>query len=340
MPPAVIAAAVAAAGSIGGGAMGAMAQTNASKRSANLAKDAARRFYDVEDPNYENMKLQLEQLVQSGQLTPEMEENILQNPTAFEQANQDPRLRQTEMDALSTLANISNEGGMDAQARLGMEEARIQGDAQARGSREANLQNAAQRGVAGSGLEFVSNQMADQNSANQSSIRGMQEAAAANARDLQALQGMTNTAGQIENQDFSRQSALAKARDDISRFNTAAQQSVQQRNVGARNTALSQNLAEKQRISDQNTLIRNQEQQYNKGLEHQRFEDQMAKAQGAAGLVGNQQSAINAQGQAMGNLFGGIGQSIGGAGSSIAGYYAKQESDDKLLKALAAKGTS
>lgn len=322
------AAGIGALSGMGAGVGGALAQNKASKRAANLAEEASARFMGIQDPNYEEMRLKLEQLKQMGLLTPEMENSIMQGGSALDSYTEDPRLRQAELDALGQLSKISNEGGMDAQARLGQEQARMSAQQQARGSRDANMMNAAQRGVAGSGLEFTSNQMADQNAANTSYMAGLQNAAAANERDMAALNGLSNVGGQMRTQDFSQAQAKAKAMDDISRFNTEAQQSVQQRNVSARNAAQESNLKESQRIADQNTMLRNQEQQYNNSLQQQKFDNSMQKAQGAAGLVGNQVNAINAQGQAAANLWGGIGKGLSAAGSAYADY----ETDEKKKK--------
>lgn len=316
---------VAAIGAIGSGIAGSIMQNNAAKGAQHLARDASNRFYDINDPDYEAMKLQLEDLKNQGMITPEQEQLLLQDPSAMQQIHDDPRLRQTELDSLSKLAGISSEGGMDAQARLGLAQAQMAGQQQARGARDANLQNAAQRGVAGSGLEFVSNQMADQNAANQSQMVGLQNAAAANQRDLSALGMLGSQANTMSQNDFSNQARIAQAKDAINNFNTMSAQGVQQRNIAAQNNAQAANLANQQQIANQNAMIHNSQQQYNKSLEQQKFQNEMDRARGAAGLAPLQASATQASGQAMGNLFGGIGQTVAGLGSA----YAKQQSDQQ-----------
>lgn len=328
MPPAAAIGAV-GLGSIGAGIYGNMQANNRAKSAQQTAIDAQNRILGVQTPDYNQMQLQLEQLVQQGVLSPQMEQSILQNPSAAnELIQQDPRLRQADLDALSTLSNISNSKGNDAQAQFATQQAMNQAQGQARGARMGNLQNAAQRGVSGSGLEFVSNQLADQGGANQAQMAGLQNAAASQSRNLQALQGLTGLTGQMNSQDFARQQAVARARDQISQFNTLTQQDVQRRNVGAQNQAQAQNLANAQQIANYNVGLSNQQQQYNKQLPEQQYKDKLAQMQAAAGQTGQIQGAQYQQGQNQANLYGGIGQGIAGIGSQYLNYQNNQPKAD------------
>jgi hypothetical protein len=317
MPPAAAIGGALAIGGIGSAIAGGVASNNASKRAAGTAASNAERFYNFDDPNYEAMKLKLDQLQSQGQLTPEMEQAVLQDPSLLNNVTEDPRLRKADIDALNTLSQISSEQGLDAGSRAKLLEAQLSNDAAARGHREANLQQAAQRGVAGTGLEFVSNQMADQNAANQNALTGTQAAADASAREIAALTQMGNLGNQTRSQDFAQAQAKANAQNDINRFNAQAQQAVQGANVSTRNAAQAGNLAEAQRIADANVGIRNQQQTSNAGLEQTKFNNNLARAQGAAGLTGSQVQAQTAQGQQQANLYGGLGQSLIGTGASI-----------------------
>jgi hypothetical protein len=307
-----------ALGSVGTGIAGAVTQNKANKIAAQTAKNAADRFTNLEDPDYEAMRLALQEFQLTGKMTPQLEQMIQQQESGMNHLQPvDPRLQQAEMDALSTLANISNNGGLDAQARLGMEQARMQNATEARGARQANLTNAAQRGVLGSGLEFVGNQVADQNAANRNYMMGLQQAAGANERDLQALQSMTGLSNTMQNRQFSQDSAKAQAQDAINRFNAQMSGDIQQRNIAANNSAQASNLANQQRIADANTTLRNTQQQYNKGISQQKFSNDLEKARGAAGLTSAQMGAQQAQGAATAAALGGIGQTLAGTGASI-----------------------
>lgn len=338
-----IAAIGAGAASLAGGIAGAVSNNNASKRAANTAAQAAQSFRDIQDPDYEAMRLALEEYQLTGRVTPQLEQLIQQQQTAMNNMQpEDPRLRQAEMDALSTLANISNNKGLDAQARLTMEEARLKNATEARGARQANLTNAAQRGILGSGLEFVGNQMADQNAANSNYLMGLQQAGLASQRDLEALQQLTGLSNTVQNRDFSQAAAKAQAQDAINRFNAQMSADTQQRNIAALNQAQAANLAAQQKIADQNVALRNQQQTSNKAIAQQKFQNDLEKTRGAAGLAPAQMGAQTAQGQAYANAAAGLAQGASGIltnvynnqqGSAMDNYY------KELLRQQQAKGS-
>lgn len=302
---------------LGSGLAAANASSNASKRAARTTEAAAQRFYDIEDPDYQKMQLKFEEFKREGLITPEMEAAIEQDPSLLMAFSDDPSLDGMEMDALNRLSDISKEGGMDAKGAATMEAARMQTDASARGKREANLMNFAARGQGGNGLEFVSNQMADQDAANQNSLMGLNAAAEANDRELAALEGLSNLSNTRMNRQFGQEEAKASAQDSIDRFNTETRQGVSQRNVDRANNAQVANVAEDQRVADENVKLRNSAQTYNKSLEQTKFDNAMGRAQGAGGLAAASSAAQTAAGQGTANVLAGLGQSALKAGTEI-----------------------
>lgn len=228
-------------------------------------------------PSVQQMQIKLSQLVQQGQITPEQAHTYLQEASAYE--NIDPRLQQEQMKALDQFSGIVDTNGLDPQAKAALYQMNSQNAAQERGQREAILQNAAARGVRGSGLELGAQLANQQGSATRGAAQGFQAAADANQRKLQAIQGLANTGGQI----WGQQANQASAQNAINQFNANNRQNVENMNVAGRNAAQAQNLAERQRISDTNTGLRNQQQLYNKGLYQQNFANQMALAGGQSG---------------------------------------------------------
>lgn len=259
-------------------------------------RQAAQNLYEakgaiasVRRPSIKQMSIKLQQLVQQGILTPEMAETFLQEASAYEQM--DPSTRDAQMGALADLQEVVDTRGMDPQAKAALYQ--LQGDisAQERGAREAILQNAAARGISGSGLELASNLANEQGAATRLANQGFQTAADANARKLAAIQGVGQLGGQVWGQD----AQAAAAQNAINQFNAANRQATENQNVGWRNQAQSQNLSEKQRIADQNVATRNQQEVYNKALYQQDFANQMAKGQAYAntslGAAGQNQAA-------------------------------------------------
>lgn len=208
-------------------------------------------------PSINQMKVKLQNLVQQGVLSPEKAQTFLQQATAY--ADMDPTAR-------NALTEIVNSQGLDPQARAALHQVQQEQAATERGAREAIMQNAAARGVAGSGLEMANRLSAEQGNATNAANQGFQAAADANNRRLQAISGLSTMDSQ-----------KAAAQDAINQFNAANRQAVENMNVGAANSAAEKNLAEKQRIADTNVQTANQQQLYNKGLYQQDFANQMAK---------------------------------------------------------------
>lgn len=328
MPPAAAAIGGAVAG-IGSGIAGGLASSSAAGKAANTARGGQDAFRELEQylPDIQAGRISLEDLRSAGILTPEMEESISQGNSELSSISLDPATRQAQMDALHSFQNIGNENGLDAQARANLAQEQSQIGQQERGSREAILQNAAQRGIGGSGLELAAQLQAQQSSADRMALAGTQDAANANQRKLEALQMSAGLGGQIHAQDYGEKSAAAQAQDAINRFNTTNRQDVQQRNVASANTAQAGNLANAQNIANQNVALHNSQQQYNKELDQRDFENRYKIAQG----VGQQaQGAAQAQlqgGQAVANTLGGLGQAALGAGATLYANQPKKKYD-------------
>ncbi len=260
-------------------------------------------YADLEAPDVDALTLQLEQLIQQGALSPEQAATISQEQSAMNGISLDPKLKEAQMNALSSLSDISDSGGMTMMDKANLSKIQSEEDAAARGKREAIIQNANARGAGGSGVELMSQMLNQQESASRKSARDLDVAGMAQQRALDALMQQGNLAGNIQSQDFNQQSQVAGANDAISRFNAQNQQSQLNQNVAARNDAAAKNLAVKQGVADMNVGARNAQQQHNKGLLQQNFNNQLAKrgaqsgvAQTNAGIAGQ-----NSQNQAAAN---------------------------------------
>jgi hypothetical protein len=126
----------------------------------------------------------------------------------------------------------------------------------------------------------------------------------AQARALQALQQAGSLGGQMQQADFGRQAQVAQANDAIAQFNTQTQNQNNAANTLARNQAAAANLAEKQRVADQSTGIRNQQQQANKSLYQTDFDNKVKLAAGKSGAYQNQAAGFGQQGQQNQQLIG------------------------------------
>jgi len=187
------------------------------------------------------------------------------------QISEDPMLRSAQLSHLAKLSGLADTGLSDVDAAA-YAKARELGSQQARAGTEAALQNAAARGVSGSGMEMAMREIANQEGARRSQDAGL--AQAANAAQQRALyqQAYGNAVSGVRNQDLNVNSQNA---DILNRFNMA--------NTNTRNQAGLRNIETKQGLSNQNVGERNNAQQYNNQLQAQRFQSAMAKAGGQAG---------------------------------------------------------
>lgn len=308
MLPALAVAAVAAPviGGIVGNMMGA--------KDRQAAMDAINRAYGeyahLDIPDTEKMKLALQNPEVQGIMQPYLEQAQQMGPTAYEDINIDPRLKQAQMNALDTLSKMGETGLTSADmAALNQSRRAVAGDAQSR--QKAIMQSMQERGAGGSGVELAAQLAAAQGQADRGSQEADRLAQMAQERMLQAVAQAGTLGGNIRGQDFSEAERLAQAKDQIAQFNTQQSAAVQSRNIAAQNAAQAQNLAEKQRIADTAVNNANQQQQYNKQLLQQNFQNQMNLAAGRAGALGGQAQMLQGNANAAGQMWSGIGSGVG-----------------------------
>lgn len=287
----------------------------------NQAADAQSRAVDalnnLQLPDPEKMKIYLQDLVSQGKITPEEANTYLQENTQLAGISTDPALQKAQMDALFGLQDISNNGGLTAQDLAKLGQIKSQEDTQARGAREAIIQNANARGVGGSGLELAAELQNQQNAATDQSQRDLDVGAMAEQRALQALIQSGQLGNQIQQTSFGQQAQVANAQDAINQFNTQNQQQQANLNTGNANAAQAANLANAQAISNANVDKANAQEQYNKNLPEVNFQNAYQKAGGTASALQNQAAGYSAQGANTQKVVGALGSAaaVGAAGS-------------------------
>jgi hypothetical protein len=233
----------------------------------------------------------------------------------MEQISIDPRLKSAQMEALGQLGELSK-GGLSASDAAAFELARRETESAAQARDQQLMQNLQQRGISGGGAEIAMRRASGAEASDRQNIANLEILKSAQQRALEALGQSGSLAGSIRGQEYGEQSDLARSRDIINQFNTENQQRTQQSNVGLRNQSQSSNLQERQRIADTNVATRNMQQQQQKGLLQQDYENRMAKAKGMAGLQSDVGAAQAAGYNAMGQLYSNLGGSaIGAAGA-------------------------
>jgi hypothetical protein len=137
--------------------------------------------------------------------------------TAFEY-EVDPQLEQVPRTALAKLAEFEKTGYTPEEIAQKYSLLR-EGSDLARASQERALQDAAERGMAGSGAELAAQIAGSQAGADRLSQAMMDLGGQASQRALQAIQGRSDMAMQLRGQELAEASAGAQAEDVMCKFN-------------------------------------------------------------------------------------------------------------------------
>lgn len=199
------------------------------------------------------------------------------------QISEDPGVRTAQLSALSKMAGLANTGMSDID-QAGYEKARQLGGQMARSGTQAAMQNAAARGLAGSGMEFMLREQANQDGAQNAQNAGLQQAADS-ARQRALYQSAYNDGlSNLRSQDYTKNAANSNI---LNQFNMA--------NTKARNDAQQGNLQNRQTVMNANTTNRNNAQQYNNDLRLQNFQNQITRAGGMSNANAGMANGFAAQ---------------------------------------------
>jgi hypothetical protein len=314
MDPMTMMALASAAAPVIGGLAGQNQAAGAAKQAEDAAKRAAAAYSNIKLPELE--KLALEEYLLTGQYNPLLEQSIAMGPTALEQIQVDPRLKQYMMTALGDVANKAQMGL--TQADLAAFELSNRSTNAAEQSRQQGIiQNLAQRGQAGGGAEIAMRLASSQDAANRKAMEDLETARLNEQARLASLNSLYQMGSSARSQDYGEQSDLAKSKDIMAFHANTNARDVSQRNVFNQNLAQQQNLGNRQRISEQNVGLRNQQQQFNKGLNQQQFQNELSRA---GGIAGGQNQLANMYGQQASNTQAGYGQIGNAVGTGLSAF--------------------
>jgi hypothetical protein len=153
--------------------------------------------------------------------------------TALADIKADPTLEAAQYDSLGQLGDISETGLADADRAAMNRMANMTARRQKAGM--AGIQQSmAQRGLAGSGLEYGARMQEAQDSNQRLSEEGQNVAGDAAQRRMNAILARGDMSGRMRGQQYNEKSEAAKARDAIARFNAASRDSASRYNQGQR----------------------------------------------------------------------------------------------------------
>jgi hypothetical protein len=282
-------------------------------------QDALNAFNAVQTPALSALQVQLQKEVVAGTLTPEQASAQLINSNAFNQIATDPSLVGAQKQAIQQLQQIGTQGGLTAVDKAQLNDINNAQNQQNQSQNQATMQQAQQRGMGNSGINQVNQLVNEQGSADRAANSGLNVAAQAQARALQALQGAGSQAGALQQQEYGQAANAAQAQNAIDLFNKQTLNSTNLYNVQAANQAQAANVANQQNVANTNTGIANTQAETNAQAAQQQYQDALTKAQGVAGVdTGIANAAQNAASQQYGanvGLTGGLIQAGAKAGA-------------------------
>jgi len=302
---------IAAISGLAGGAAGAKANSDARDEARRAYEQSVRDYEAMGIPTIEAQKIASEKYRSAGNLDPQLEDAVTLGDSNYGGISTDPRYKEAQLKALDELQGISDGGGYNLSDKAKLEKTLGDINADERGAREAILADSRSKGQMGSGSELVAQLMNQQAAAERSHSTGLNVAAEAQKRALDAIMQRGSMAGSLRSQDYGEQEKAAQARDAIAKWNAQNTQSVRGSNVDRGNNAQQYNLANNQRIMDANTSLGNNDQQYNKGLYQKQFDNTLALNSGKANARSGQANNAISAGQAAANTYQKMGQGVG-----------------------------
>jgi hypothetical protein len=258
---------------------------------------------------------------QVGILTPELEEDLHLAESEYATLKEDPTLRTTQLEALNRFKQQST-GGLAGDERAALNDILGQTRQDVRAKQDQILADSQRRGMGGSGMSLIAQLQASQAGADQSADQGMDLMGLLAQRVRQGTSDMANTAQNMRSQDYQVASDRAKALDARNEYLHQNSQARQARNIATKNDAMAANLQNKQRVSEMNTNLANQEKLRQAEAERQYWQDKFGLAQAKANAQTGQANMYNQQADRTAQMYSGIGQ---GVGQGISGYAKDQQ---------------
>jgi hypothetical protein len=283
--------------------------------SQGLSEAALKELRKVKTPNIKDMKRNYDM----PKLLAAMKAMDL-GPSAMEGIQYDPESMQVQREALRSLAERGQQGLTD-EDKIVFNQLRDKAASDLQANQASMMQQQAQQGTGNSGNALMMQMMNQQQSAQGQMNNANQTALASIQAKRDALSKGADLGNQIGQADFARQSQVASARDIINQRNLENRQNIGNQNIGL-----------KQTYADKRTDLRNTQQDINKDLYQQQFNNQMAKATGVSNQLNNQASAAQqratAQAQAQNSMTSGLMQ----AGMSAAMFASDINAKENISK--------
>lgn len=163
----------------------------------------------------------------------------------------DPRFADYELAALAELEEQSQNGYT---ARDQADLVRIESEASRanRGRQGAIQQNMAARGLGGSGLDFIAQTQAAQDSIERQALEGLEKNAQLQERKQSATARLGSLGSELQSKEYAQKASAAQAQDNIDRFNASMSIDRNKANTNLANEAATQNWSRSNATADRN----------------------------------------------------------------------------------------
>ncbi len=288
------------------GAIGNQQSGGARNDSRNALNGAVSMYQNIANPDIEKMKLNLQEYQDVYGYNPEMAQaEQLGSRDNLQDIQLDPRLKNAQTNALSTLQEIAGKGFTPDQL-LAMDQQRRQNEGDLTSRLKGMQDQQAARGVGNSDFGLAQKMMEAQSSANRNAQDNAAMRASAYKNGLDAITQGANLAGSMDNTDYNRQANLANAQNNREMVNLNQRAATNQSNVQTFNDSLKAKAMNRQDISNQNTGIANSQQAHNRGLLQTDFDNSMKKATGVAGGLAGVAAGRAGDAQRTSDMFSGV----------------------------------
>lgn len=279
---------------------------------------------DLPDPEFDPLDILMEQLLMTGELSPETYEvDANRDPSLI---SEDPALRESQLRSLGGMERIGAEG-LPLQDRLMAEQAQRRVGSEFQRANDSIVADLARRGRAGGGTEVAARTAAAGNAAELARGMGSDLAMQSVGNRVMGLRESSDMAGGMRGQDRSTAAINAQMQNRVNEW--LAQLDTQAARDAARSREASQlyNVGQRQRLSDANIQNRYTSRVGAQGrqdeIQRNLFDARARRATGQVGVLGGlatQQNARQAaKQQNQRSIAGGVG-GILDAGLTYGGY--------------------
>lgn len=164
-----------------------------------------------------------------------------EGPSAMSGVTTNPANNAAQTAQLAALSRLSANGGRNAASDANLASIQANENANARGQRDAIMQNAAARGQGGSGASLLAQLQGSQAATDRQSAEDLGVAGQEANTAIGAGQAAAGIGSNMENQEFGEGAAKAAAADNVARFNAGNQQAANNGAAEANNASQTMN---------------------------------------------------------------------------------------------------